>query len=216
MEFAARMKQKTLINEQLAKKKRASELAFEKARVVAAASLLSSRNQHLEAEAEANAQMRRKMLRDKELYEAAAAAAAKRMRERWRADAPRHQQLDPYAEWRGGLEDVWEEGEEDEDVDEAGASDEEREQAQARRAKAKERDDAARRILAYSSKTLTEALGLEVDATDAEVDSCVRRLLRLLHPDYSINLAMAGTRRQQRIEAAFKRLNGLRNTCVEA
>ena len=56
-----------------------------------------------------------------------------------------------------------------------------------------------------------DALGLEASATDAEVASTVRRLLRLLHPDFSINLASKGTRRHQRIEAAFKRLNGLRD-----
>jgi len=70
---------------------------------------------------------------------------------------------------------------------------------------------AARRILAYSSKTLTDALGLPHDATDTEVDSTVRKVLRLLHPDYSINLSIKGTRRHMRIEAAFKRLNGLRD-----
>ena len=38
-----------------------------------------------------------------------------------------------------------------------------------------------------------------------------RKLLRLLHPDYSINLPLKGTGRHERIEAAFKKLNGLRD-----
>ena len=74
----------------------------------------------------------------------------------------------------------------------------------------RERDAAARRILAHSSATLMDALGLDESASDAEVDGAVRRTLRLLHPDFSINLTNKGTKRHHRIEAAFKRLNGLR------
>ena len=84
-------------------------------------------------------------------------------------------------------------------------------QALARKARAKERDVAARRILAHSSRTLMDALGLAATATDSEIESTVRRLLRLLHPDYSINLSIKGTRAHARITAAFKRLNGLRD-----
>ena len=82
----------------------------------------------------------------------------------------------------------------------------------ARKLKAKERDEAAKRILAIRSKTLLDALGLGADASDSEVDKCVRHMLRLLHPDYAINRCLGdGTRRKLRIEAAFKRLNGLRD-----
>ena len=57
-----------------------------------------------------------------------------------------------------------------------------------------------------------EALGLNADASDSEVDTSVRHILRLLHPDYAINRCLGdGTRRKLRIEAAFKRLNGLRD-----
>ena len=78
--------------------------------------------------------------------------------------------------------------------------------------KVRERDEAARRILAHSSTTLMQALGLEERASDAEIAKTVRRLLRLLHPDYSINLELdTSTKRHRRIEAAFKRLNGLRD-----
>ena len=84
-------------------------------------------------------------------------------------------------------------------------------QAELRRARIRERDVAAKRVLAHSSKTLMDALGLEDDASDADVASTIRKLLRLLHPDYPINRACAGTKRYLRIEAAFKRLNGLRD-----
>ena len=82
----------------------------------------------------------------------------------------------------------------------------------ARKLKAEERDEAAKRVLAHSSKTLMGALGLRADASDSEVDKCVRHVLRLLHPDYAINRCLAeGSRRKMRIDAAFKRLNGLRD-----
>ena len=125
------------------------------------------------------------------------------------------------AEWRGttedefGVEDDGEESEaeaeEVEAIDVSEVTEEERQQAEQRAAKAKERDAAARRILAHSSRTLADALGLAADASDGEVARAVRNTLRLLHPDYAINVALQGTRRQARIEAAFKRLNGLRD-----
>ena len=37
------------------------------------------------------------------------------------------------------------------------------------------------------------------------------KLLRLLHPDFSLNLSIKGTKQHARIEAAFKRLAGLRD-----
>ena len=58
------------------------------------------------------------------------------------------------------------------------------------------------------------ALGLQATATDAAVESTVRRLLRLLHPDYAINLSIKDTRQHERIEAAFKRLNCLRDETI--
>ena len=36
-------------------------------------------------------------------------------------------------------------------------------------------------------------------------------LLRLLHPDYAINLPLKGTKQHARIEAAFKKLSALRD-----
>jgi hypothetical protein len=153
----------------------------------------------------------------------AAAEAARRMRNRWKPPPrppPRRKPADPYREWRGtvdgGDEEApgWDSADDDDAaVDVSEANEEEAAQAAARRAKAMERDEAAQRILAFGSKTLMQALGLPAQATDAEVARCVRNVLRLLHPDYAINRCLAeGSRRQQRIEAAYKRLNGLRDS----
>jgi hypothetical protein len=84
-------------------------------------------------------------------------------------------------------------------------------QGENREDKSAERDRAVKRILARSSKTLREELGMRPRAADAEVTACVRKQMRLLHPDYSINLALKGTNRHARIEAAFKKLNHLRD-----
>lgn len=61
-----------------------------------------------------------------------------------------------------------------------------------------------------SNQTLNDALGLQRHATDAEVQRTARRLLMLLHPDFGINAVIKGTKQQQRIEAAFKKLSALR------
>ena len=82
--------------------------------------------------------------------------------------------------------------------------------AQHREAKALERDRAVRRILHRSSKTLKDALGLREAASDNEVATRIRKLLRLLHPDFAINLALVGTEEHERIDTAFKKLNNLR------
>ena len=68
-----------------------------------------------------------------------------------------------------------------------------------------------RRILQKSHRTLRAALGLRAVASEAEVGVCVRKQMRLLHPDYSINLALKGNKQHARIEAAFKKLNALRD-----
>ena len=83
--------------------------------------------------------------------------------------------------------------------------------SESREAKAEERDIAVKRVLAKSAKTLKAALGLKPLASDAEVRKRVRQLLRLLHPDFSMNLELKGTKQHARIESAFKKLNGLRD-----
>ena len=106
----------------------------------------------------------------------------------------------------GGMADLSEEGEM--------MTEEARILAEVRAAKYAERDLAVQKIIAQNPKddpkTLREALGLTPGASDAEVERSLRKMLRLLHPDYSLNLSIKGTRQHGRIEAAFKRLNGLR------
>ena len=82
-----------------------------------------------------------------------------------------------------------------------------------RGAKAAERDAAVQRILGKSKgsscPSLEDALGVAQLASESEVGRHARKLLRLLHPDYSINVPLKGTKQQRRIEKAFKRLNEL-------
>ena len=81
-----------------------------------------------------------------------------------------------------------------------------------RTAKAAERDAAIRLILARGCRTLRAALGVaEGTASDADVKKRALKLLRLLHPDFGINHGLKGTKRHARIEAAFKKLSGLRD-----
>jgi len=209
---AARLKREKEAKEREASRAKASASAATKARQMDKATEEMERQRRAADEAELRTWMRKVLEGEDE--ERRREATAQRMREKWRqwsAPSPRHwEPTDPFAEHRGELDDE----EEEEEAEEAlggDATEEEVQQAAARKAKARERDQAARRILARSSRTLMEALGLHEEASDAEVDSTVRKLLRLLHPDYSINLALKGTRRHQRIEAAFKRLNGLRD-----
>ena len=81
--------------------------------------------------------------------------------------------------------------------------------------KSAERDAAVRRILSKAPRcrSLRMATGLNLDASDAELKRKALFLLRLLHPDFSLNLPLKGTKQHMRIEAAFKRLNGLRDDC---
>ena len=225
-QFAAKMQRERLAKQRAAAVQRASAAAAARASRDAD----DEERQRREGEAQAcaaheRAEMRR-MFEAQERHAAAAAAAARRMRERWRVPPrrprppPRRKPADPYAEWRGTVDDGTDEddepteSEDEDDGEEAeqAETEEARQQAASRRAKVRERDEAAQRILAHSSRTLTDALGLRADASDADVARGVRSVLRLLHPDFPINLRLVeGTRRQRRIEAAFKRLNGLRD-----
>jgi len=228
--FAAKLKRDKEAKEREAARQKASAAAAAKARKKAELAQEAERQRRAADDADSRARMQKSLAAEEaernfdpkvpmEAYFKDAEEAARRMRDRWRRAKAAATPSDPFAEWRGTTEEEGEdegeerEGEEDEDEDEAmvaGMSDEELAQVEARRVKMRERDAAARRILAHSSKTLMDALGLPESATDAEVDSTARKLLRLLHPDYAINLAGKGSRQQRRIEAAFKRLNGLR------
>ena len=74
-----------------------------------------------------------------------------------------------------------------------------------------ERDAAIKTILQRGSRTVRQALGVEDRTPDDEVRKRVRQLLRLLHPDFTINIPLKGTKKHMRIEAAFKKLSGLRD-----
>ena len=78
-------------------------------------------------------------------------------------------------------------------------------------ARVAERDDAVRRVLLKSSTTLKRAAGLKYSASEDDVRKRVRTLLRLLHPDYSLNQPLLGSKQYGRIEAAFKKLSALRD-----
>ena len=82
-----------------------------------------------------------------------------------------------------------------------------------------ERDAAVVRILGQTShgtrtppaKSLRTATGLGLSASDGDMRKKALHLLRLLHPDYAINLPLKGTKQHARIEAAFKKLSALRD-----
>lgn len=90
-----------------------------------------------------------------------------------------------------------------------------------RAAKVAERDAALRLALGRGRKqpqTVRAALGMTHAPfiTDAEVKKRALYSLRLLHPDYSLNLALKGTKKYAQIEAAFKRLSALRDASEQA
>ena len=212
--FAAKMRRDKESKERELARKKVSAAANAKAKREAEVAQETERRKRTADEVEMRERMRK-------VLEEQGAAAAKRMRDRWQQQQQPHSERarrapDPYAEWRGSKEapaDTDDDDDDEEDiVDLSDMSDAEVEQARARKAKERERDAAARRILAHSSKTLMQALGLADEATDGDVAKAVRRALMLLHPDCSINLGMdEGSRKMRRIEAAFKRLNGLRD-----
>ena len=133
------------------------------------------------------------------------------MRDRWKRHQRAGRQAAPAT--ASSSED---EGDDEEDED-AAADDESlaewitAEILETRGAKAAERDAAVQRILAHGSShgSLKTALGLPAGAPEAEVGSQLRHLLRLLHPDYSINQHLQ-EKQQGRVEKAFKRLNSMR------
>lgn len=218
--FEKQLKREKQREKREAARKRASVAAEAKAKTTAEKAEDEERRKWAADDAELRVRMQRR-LDAEEAERNSSEAAARRMKDRWQSSrqqaAEQPAPTDPYAEWRGttvegddGALDEDEEAE-DEEVEDDGLSEEEHALAASRSAKARERDVAARRILAHSSRSLMDALGLAATATDSEIESTVRRLLRLLHPDYSINLSIKGTRAHARITAAFKRLNGLRD-----
>ena len=58
-------------------------------------------------------------------------------------------------------------------------------------------------------------LGMGKGASEAELTRGMRLALRLLLPDAGINMPLRGTRDGERIEAAFKRVNNLKDMRIE-
>ena len=58
---------------------------------------------------------------------------------------------------------------------------------------------------------LLEMLELPPNATDAAVDHAIRLVMRLLHPDYSINLDAKGSRLGKELIAAFQKVSDVRD-----
>ena len=88
-------------------------------------------------------------------------------------------------------------------------------QAEAERqaeAKSDQRNVAVRRVLSAPRQAgIHRVLGLHAAATDDEVMQSIRLAMRLLHPDQHLNLPLRGTTEGQRLEAAFKRVNNLKD-----
>lgn len=58
-------------------------------------------------------------------------------------------------------------------------------------------------------------LGLQGRPSEMELRHAVRLAMRLLHPDAAINIVLKGTPAGDRIEAAFKRMNNLKDMRIE-
>lgn len=72
---------------------------------------------------------------------------------------------------------------------------------QSRDDKAMARDAAVRKVLLRSTTSLAAAVGLPFGSNSADVVARSRKLLRLLHPDYVINLPLKGTKRRSSIKS---------------
>ena len=75
--------------------------------------------------------------------------------------------------------------------------------------KEKQRDRAVKAVL--NSRSRHAMLGLDPSADANAVRHAVRLAMRLLHPDRSINICLKGTKEYMRIEAAFKRVNNIKD-----
>ena len=64
-------------------------------------------------------------------------------------------------------------------------------------------------------RTVYAMLGMDKGASDAELMRAMRLAMRLLHPDASLNMALKGTEAGARVEAAFKRVNNLKDMRIE-
>ena len=79
--------------------------------------------------------------------------------------------------------------------------------------KERRRDRAVQAVL--GGRHVYGMLGMPRTATEAELLRAMRLAMRLLHPDLAINQELRGTPEGQRIEAAFKRVNNLKDMRIE-
>jgi hypothetical protein len=93
-------------------------------------------------------------------------------------------------------------------------SDEQRKRAQERSEKERRRDRAVGAMLGGSSAH--QMLGLPSSASEPELRQGIRLAMRLLHPDLAMNMTLKGTREYERIVAAFKKANNLKDIRIEA
>ena len=75
------------------------------------------------------------------------------------------------------------------------------------------RDAAVKCVMTKGRNSVRAALGMRGAhfISDEQVQKHAVKTLRLLHPDFSINIALKGTKKHGQIMAAFKKLSALRD-----
>ena len=98
----------------------------------------------------------------------------------------------------------------EDDGEEEKAEQERREKRdQARTEQERQRDRAVMAVL--TGTDVRQMLGLPQTANEAQIRQAIRLAMRLLHPDRSLNYALKGTPEQARLEAAFKKVNNMKD-----
>ena len=80
--------------------------------------------------------------------------------------------------------------------------------------KESQRDRAVRAVL--SGRTTCAMLGLPEGSHSEAIRHAVRLAMRILHPDAGVNIRLKGTDEYARIEAAFKKVNNIKDERIEA
>jgi len=97
----------------------------------------------------------------------------------------------------------------EEDEDEEDEDEEAKRQRAMRTDKEKHRDRAMFAVLTGTS--VRGMLGLVETTNEAQIRQAVRLAMRLLHPDRAMNLTLKGTKKYDQLEAAFKKVNNLKD-----
>ena len=85
---------------------------------------------------------------------------------------------------------------------------------QERSEKERQRDCAVKAVL--SGRTTQAMLGLPSDCRPEAARQAVRLAMRVLHPDAGINIRLKGTPQYEKIVAAFKKVNNIKDERIEA